>query len=235
DKRKAVGENARAESAEQNVFHGSFIRTLLPAQESSENIKTECHGLEAQEHHNEISAGSHEHHADAGEQQQRVVLAFLFLFDFEVLHGEQNDQRGGGKKERREKQEKGIDDDGAIKPEELALSSDRKPELPHGVSAENCAGKGQHGVEIPVFCADSEIHQQNPQTKESQLDLRKNDRSISLQVTNQRAENWDMHAAVLLRLRHSGGKIRDRQFCLFRRIKLRVHLANYGLHRLFDE
>jgi len=84
---EAIGQDSGAEGAEQNIFQGGFIRALFAAQETGEHVEAEGHGLEAQEHDDQVHAGGHEHHADTGKEQKRVVFALLFLFDLQVFHG----------------------------------------------------------------------------------------------------------------------------------------------------
>src|SRR6267378_760498 len=77
--RKTVGQDSGAERAEQDIFQGGFIRTLFAAQETSQHVEAEGHGLQAEKHDDQVYAGSHEHHADAGKQQERVVFALLLF------------------------------------------------------------------------------------------------------------------------------------------------------------
>ncbi len=106
EKREAVGENAGAERAEEQIFHGRFVGALIGAQKSGENVEAEGHGLQAEEEHDQVDAGGHEHHADAGEENQRVVFAFLLAFEFEVTNGKKNDESGGGEEQNGEDEKK---------------------------------------------------------------------------------------------------------------------------------
>src|SRR5207249_10757020 len=109
-KRKAIGQDPRAECAYQYVFQRCFIRTLLAAQEAGENVEAEGHSLETEEHDNEVKTRGHKHHSDAGKQQKGVVFAFLFLSNFEEFDGEQNHQSGSSEKEPGKEKKEGIDD-----------------------------------------------------------------------------------------------------------------------------
>ncbi len=113
--REAISEDCGAEGAEQDVFQCGFIRTLFAAEKTGEHVEAERHRFQAEEHHDQVYAGGHKHHTDAGKEQKRVVFAFLLLFDLQVFHGQENHQRGGGKEKRAKKNKERIDDRGLMK------------------------------------------------------------------------------------------------------------------------
>src|SRR5882762_8204661 len=84
---KTVSENSGAESAKEDVLQGGFVGTLFAAEETCEDVKAEGHGLEAEEHNDEVDAGGHEHPDDAGDEEEGVEYAFMFLFDLQIFHG----------------------------------------------------------------------------------------------------------------------------------------------------
>ena len=108
--RETVGQNPGAERAQQKVFQRCFVGALLASQKPGQHVEAERHGLQPKEQHDQIHARSHEHHADARQQEQRVVLAFLLFFDVQVADGKKNHQRGGGEKNAREHQREPINE-----------------------------------------------------------------------------------------------------------------------------
>ena len=82
--REAVGQNRRTERAEQQVFHRAFVRTLVAPQESRQHVKADGHRFQAQEFHDQVVAGRHEHHADRGEKHQGVILAVIFVLELQI-------------------------------------------------------------------------------------------------------------------------------------------------------
>src|SRR5215472_13627914 len=234
--RKAIGQDPRAERAQQYVFQRCFIGTLLAAQEAGENVEAEGHRLEAEEHDNEVKTRGHEHHSDAGKQQKGVVFAFLFLFNFEEFDGEQNHQGGSSEKERGKEKKEGIDDDGVVKPEQRAIHRYRDAQFPDRVGTKSGSRQRQPGVQIPFLDTEREINQQDAETKKRELDLGENDGSVSLQVIGQRAEKGNVHrylAGLFCFDRY--GNCRRRQFRALHLIEVGIHLLDNSLHRLFNE
>ncbi len=137
---KTVGQDSGAEGAEQDVFERGFIRTLFAAQETGEDVETESHGLKAEEHHDEVHSGRHEHHSDAGEEQERVVFALLFLFDLQVFHGQKNHESGGGQKKNREEKKERINHDRVMETGDFVPYGDRSAEPPESEGAEEGPG-----------------------------------------------------------------------------------------------
>src|ERR1700692_933943 len=117
EQRETVGEDAGAEAAEEQIFEGGFVGALFAAEIAHKDVETEGHGFEAEEHHDQVAAGGHEDHADAGEEEERVVFAFLLAFKVEIADGKQNDQASGGEKYRGEEERVGVDNDGILKAE----------------------------------------------------------------------------------------------------------------------
>ncbi len=108
-----------------------------------------------------VYAGGHEHHSDAGKQQQRVVFSFLLFFDLQVFHGEENHQRGGGQEKRCEEKEERIDQDRLMESGEFAPCRDCSSELPKREGAEKSARQSQPGIPVFFFLLDPEIDYQN--------------------------------------------------------------------------
>ena len=112
EQREAVGQQAGAERAQQQILHGGFVGAALAAQEARQDVEADGHGLEAQELDDQVVAGGHEHHADGGEQQQRVVFAVMLVFDLQVAHREQNHQRQRDQENHAEEDEERVHHDG---------------------------------------------------------------------------------------------------------------------------
>src|SRR5579863_1440003 len=175
--RKAVGEDARAERAHQEIFHRGFVRAAVAAQESREDVEAERHGFKPYKQDDEIVAAGEEHHAHSGEEHQRVILAVLLLLDFHVTHGEQNDKRRGSKKEKSEKYEERVYHNRVAK----RVNGARGLVAPHP-KRRAAQDQAQHrGERVPGLLARSEqeIGDQHGQAKKDEHRLRKDERKIA--------------------------------------------------------
>src|SRR5882757_7301313 len=115
---ETVGKDPGAEAAEEKIFESGFVGTPFAAKIARENVQAEGHSLEAKEHHDQVGAGGHEHHADAGEKQKRIVFAFLLALQIEIAHGKKDHQRGGGEKDCGEEERVAVNHDGVLEAEE---------------------------------------------------------------------------------------------------------------------
>src|SRR5581483_2634819 len=160
--REAVGQQARTEGAEQQIFHGGLVGAALVAQKAGEDVKADGHGFEAEKLHDQVVTGGHEHHADGGKQEQRVVFAVMFVFDLEIANGKQNDQRRRDQKDHSEKQEKRVDDDGAI-------------EAANGIGAQRVQPVKRDATEDHT---EHKVEKQNRQAEEGKLHLRQDEEEV---------------------------------------------------------
>ena len=130
--RKTVGQDPGAKRAEKDVFQRRFIRTLFAAQEPGQHVEAERHGLQPEEHHDQVNARGHEHHSDTRKEQKRVVFPLLLLFDVQVFHGQQNHERRGCQEECCEKEKERIDHHRLVKAGKIASGAgrDRTTQLP---------------------------------------------------------------------------------------------------------
>ena len=78
-------------------------------QKSRQDVKADRHRFECDELHDQVEALDHEHHADRGEKNQRVVFAVVLVLDIEILHGEQDHHRGRGQKNHAEEEREIVD------------------------------------------------------------------------------------------------------------------------------
>ena len=113
-------------------------------QESGQDVKADGHGLEADELHDQVVAPGHEHHADRGKQQQRVIFAVVLVLDLQVAHREQNDQRGGDQENHPEVEKERIHDDRAVKTADGVRPQRAQPV--ERIAAESNAEHGDNGV-----------------------------------------------------------------------------------------
>ena len=84
EQRQTVGENSRGEGSQQQVFQRGFIRPAIGAQETHQNVSRDGHQLQADKDENHIQPGSHAHHSDDREKNQRIIFAVILLLDFEI-------------------------------------------------------------------------------------------------------------------------------------------------------
>ncbi len=159
--REAIGEDPGAKGTEQDVFESGFVGTLFATQETGEDVEAESHGLEAEKLNDQVDAGSHEHHPNASEEKKRVVLAFLFVFDLQIFHGQKNYESGGGQEEGCEKKEEWINDDRVLKPGEIASGRNRAAQPPQREGAEDRSGQRHASIQVFFFLLDPEIDHQD--------------------------------------------------------------------------
>ncbi len=109
EQRQAVGEDAGRECAQQQIFQRSFIRAFVATQEADKHVGRDGHQFQADEQQHEVIAGGHAHHADDGEQQQRIELAVVLLLDLQVANRHEDRDRRAGEEQIREVDGEGID------------------------------------------------------------------------------------------------------------------------------
>src|SRR5712672_1140833 len=171
ENRKSVRQNGGAERSQQQIFHRAFVRAAIAPQKSRQHVETDGHRLEAQKLNDQVVARGHEHHAHGGEQDQRVILTVIFIFNLQVAHRKNNYQRGGNQKNESEKQEKRID-------QKRVAESNRLParrsgsQLPKTNRAEDDAKHGHQRVEILVPRFEQVIGQQDAHGEENKHHLR---------------------------------------------------------------
>ena len=92
DQGYAVEEKGRAEGAEEEILEGRFNGPQAPFQEPAEDVDGEGHHLQPDEDRDEAVRRDHRHHAEDGEEQERVVLARDDLLAPRIAEGDEGDQ-----------------------------------------------------------------------------------------------------------------------------------------------
>ncbi len=177
EQREAVGQQAGAERAQQQIFHGGFVGAALAAQEARQNVEADGHGLQAQELDDQVVAGGHEHHADRGEKQQRVVFAVMLVFDLQVADREQNHQRQRDQENHAEKDEERVHHDGTGEAADR-VRAEFAVQPVQREAAEEHAHHGEERVAGLVAHAQHEVEDQDGQAEQDQLDLRQDQEEI---------------------------------------------------------
>ena len=77
EERDPVQEEAAGEGAEQEVLQRGLVALGPGPEGAGEDVEGQRHELEREEDDEEVRPGRHQHHADGGEEDQRVVLAGL--------------------------------------------------------------------------------------------------------------------------------------------------------------
>ena len=90
----AVEHERRGEGAENEVLHRRLARRKGLREEPREDVERQRHELERQEQDDEIARGREEHHPGRGEEHEGVVLARLRTAPPDVVHREEQAQRG---------------------------------------------------------------------------------------------------------------------------------------------
>src|SRR5271157_4350905 len=96
---QTVSEDAGGERPEQQIFQRGFIGAAVAAEESDEHVGGDGHQFQSDEDQHDVVASGHAHHADDGKQHQGVILAMIFIFDFEIAHRHQDGDRGSGQEQ----------------------------------------------------------------------------------------------------------------------------------------
>ncbi len=99
EQRQAVGKDAGGECAQQQILQRGFVGAAVATQESDQDVGRDRHQLQADEDQDDVEAGGHAHHADDGEQHQRVELAVILVLDLEIAHRHQDGNRGAGQEQ----------------------------------------------------------------------------------------------------------------------------------------
>jgi hypothetical protein len=71
----SVEQESGGKRAEQEIFQGGFVRSHIITLKAGEHVGRDGKNLDSEERQDQVSAGRHQQHARAGEQQQSVVLA----------------------------------------------------------------------------------------------------------------------------------------------------------------
>ncbi len=176
--RKAVGQNRRAECAQQQVFHRAFVRTPIAPQEARQHVEAEGHRFQAQEFNDQVVARGHEHHADGGKQDQRVIFAVIFVLDLQIAHGKDDHQRRGNQENKTEKQKERVHQQRTAESDRPALG--HQAQLPQADAAEDHAEHGHQRVEIFVARLQQVIGEQDAHGKKDEHHLRQKQSAAAL-------------------------------------------------------
>ena len=162
EQRQPVGEDAGGERAQQQVLQRGFVGALVAAQEADQNVGRDRHQFQADEQQHDVVARGHAHHADDGEQDQRVELAVVLVLDFQVVHRHQDGDRGAHQEQveevdgeavhqQRAHETGGLRQSRAARPAigvmQLATAAAEKPMPISAVMAFSASTAGQHQVD----------------------------------------------------------------------------------------
>jgi hypothetical protein len=86
----AVEEEARGESAQEEVLESRLAGLQPSAVEAGQHVKGDGKDLQCQEDDDQVGGGAHQHHASGGQEEQGVVLAGGHFFPNHVLDGDEN-------------------------------------------------------------------------------------------------------------------------------------------------
>ena len=174
EQRKPVRQDAGGEHAQEKVFDGGFVRAPIAPEKTGEQVEGDGHQFQTNEEGDEVNPAGQQHHADSGEEDERVVLALVFLFDLQVANGHQDDQGGGEKKNKTEINKKRVNynQPAAVGPAKgqhgaVVQAPDLKP-------AERHAQKSGDGADELVARVEQEVQQQNAAGEDGQLKVRDN-------------------------------------------------------------
>src|SRR6266446_697724 len=121
----------------------------------------------------------------------------------------------------------------AKKTSERAAASDPSPQLPQREAAEQHARESRFRAEVleekppePIILYGfiyGKRDQQNAQAKQRQLHLWENDGAVSLEITENRIKDWDVHAVGLFCFRDGRVNFDSGRLDAFRLVESRIH------------
>jgi hypothetical protein len=118
--RHAVEQHAGGERAEQEIFHARLVGTPFAFREADEHVERQSHQFKTDVERDQIVTAGEKHHADGGEQNERVILAALLALHVQIAQGDGNGQRGREQKD-------GLEDEAeAVYPHHAVKSVERQ-------------------------------------------------------------------------------------------------------------
>src|SRR5439155_2106703 len=153
-------------------LHGGFVRPPVAAQETRQDVFAQRHQLQGNEQHDEVCARGQKHHPHRREQQQGVILPVMGVLDFEILHGNQHDQRRSQHHDQLEIDGKSVKREPAVKSHVRRFAGKSFPEPDELVGGKAQSDERRHRVQKLVSLLDQEVEQEDGQTEDRQQDFR---------------------------------------------------------------
>ena len=125
DEREPVQEDARGERSEDEVLERRLGRLGLALEVARQDVGGQGHRLERDVDRDQVVARRHEEHADAGKEQQRVVLPSRVRRLADEAHRREDRQKDREQDQALEKEREVVDDEGAAQDRGRPLGAPR--------------------------------------------------------------------------------------------------------------